>query len=283
MRRATYNTVNGSTIFVEQHNNIERHCKMKGSIIHYEESDIQYSERQYDKRRATQQYWATLQNEGSENKLWGERHTIQWAAVRYAESNTTILSDNAKWSERDYIMRRVTYNIVSGSTICGEQHNNIVRHSKMKGARLHYEESDIQYSERQYDMRIATQQYWATQQNEGSETTLWGERHTIQWAAVRYAESNTKILSDNAKRCERDYIMRRATYNIGSGSTICGEQHNNIERHCIMMGARLHYEESDIQYRERQYDMRRATQQYWATLQNEGIENTLWGERHTIQ
>ena len=152
----------------------------------------------------------------------------------------------------------------------------------MKGARLQYEEIDIQHSERPYDMRRETQQYWATLQNEWIENTLWGERHTIQWAAVRYAESNTKILSDNAKRCERDYIMRRATYNIGSGSTICGEQHNNIERHYKMKGARLHYEESDIQYRERQYDMRRATQQYWATLHYDGSETTLWGERHTI-
>ena len=165
-------------------------------------------------------------------------------------------------------MRRATYNIWSGSILCGEQHNNIVRHYKMKGARLHYEESDIQYSERQYDMRRATQQYWATLQNEGSENTLWGERLTIQWAAVRYAESNTTILSDTAKWREWDYIMRRATYNIESGSTICGEQHNNIERHCKMKGSRIHYEESDIQYSERPYDMRRATQQYWATLQN---------------
>ena len=213
MRRATYNTVNGSTIFGEQHNNIERHCKMKGSIIHYE---------------------------------------------------------------------RATYNTVNGSTIFGEQHNNIERHCKMEGVRLHYEESDIQYSERQYNMRRATQQYWATLQNEGIDNTLWGERHTIQWTAVRYAESNTTILSDTAKWREWDYIMRRATYNTVSGSTICGEQHNNIERQCKMKRARLHYEESDIQYSERQYDIRRATQQYWATLQNEGIDNTIWGEWHTI-
>ena len=180
-------------------------------------------------------------------------------------------------------MRRATYNIGSGSTICGEQHNNIVRHYKMKGARLHYEESDIQYSKRQYDMRRATQKYWATMRDDASETTLWEEQRTIYGAAVSYAESNTTILCDTTKWRERDYIMRRATYNIVSGSTICGEQHNNIERHCKMEGVRLHYEESDIQYRERQYDMRRATQQYWATLQNEGIDNTLWGERHTIQ
>ena len=179
-------------------------------------------------------------------------------------------------------MRRATYNIGSGSTICGEQHNNIVRHYKMKGARIQYEVSDIQYSERQYDMRRATQQYWATLQNEGIDNTLWGERHTIQWTAVRYSESNTTILSDTAKWREWDYIMRRATYNTVNGSTICGEQHNNIERHCKMEGVRLHYEESDIQYSERQYNMRRATQQYWATMQNEASETTLWGEWHTI-
>ena len=282
MRRATYNTVNGSTIFGEQHNNIERHCKMKGSIIHYEESDIQYSERQYDIRRATQQYWATLQNEGSENTLWGERHTIQWTAVRYAESNTTILCDTTKWREREYNMRRATYNTVNGSTICGEQHNNIERHCKMKGSIIHYEESDIQYSERQYDMRRATQQYWATLQNEGIDNTLWGERHTIQWTAVRYSESNTTILSDTAKWRDRDYNMRRSTYNIVSGRTICGEKHNNIERHCKMNGSRIHYEESDIQYSERQYDMRRATQKYWATMQKDASETTLWGEQRTI-
>ena len=190
---------------------------MKGSIIHYDESDIQYSERPYDIRRATQQYWATLQNGGSETTLWGERHTIQWTAVRYAESNTTILSDTAKWREWENIMRRATYNTVNGRTIFGEQHNNIERHCKMKGSIIHYEESDI----------------------------------------------NT-------------------TYNTVSGRTIFGEQHNNIERHCKMNGSIIHYEEGDIQYSERPYDIRRATQQYWATLQNEGIDNTLWGERHTI-
>ena len=216
MRRATYNTVSGSTICGEQHKNIERQCEMMRARLLYEESDIQYSERQYDIRRATQQYWATLQNEGIDNTLWGERHTIQWTAVRYSESNTTILSDTAKWREWDYIMRRATYNTVNeynmrratyntvnGSTIFGEQHNNIERHCKMKGSIIHYEESDIQYSERQYDMRRATQQYCATLQNEGIDNTLWGERHTIQWTAVRYSESNTTILSDTAKWRDR--------------------------------------------------------------------------------
>ena len=203
MRRATYNTVSGSTICGEQHKNIERQCEMMRARLLYEKSNVQYMERQYLMRRATQQYCATLQNEGSETTLWGERHTILWAAVRYAASNTTILSDTAKWREWDYIMRRATYNTVSGSTVFGEQHNNIERHCKMEGARIHYEESDVQYRERQYDMRRATQQYWATLQNEGIDNTLWGERHTIQWAAVRYSESNTTILSDTAKWRDR--------------------------------------------------------------------------------